>query len=81
MGDEEHHRQILLLVEQASETEMLKAEDVGAIVERLSDERGTGLLRTDDVAQAVVYAVSQPRHVAIANLVARPFRRPDGGRE
>jgi NADP-dependent 3-hydroxy acid dehydrogenase YdfG len=71
---------VTLLEPGFTETEMLEAADVGPIVERLSDERGTGLLRADDVAQAVVYAVSQPRHMAIANLVARPFRRPDGSR-
>ena len=60
-----------------TETEMLEAEDVRPIVERMSRERGTGLLQAEDVARAIVYAVSQPPHLTIANLVARPAGRQD----
>jgi NADP-dependent 3-hydroxy acid dehydrogenase YdfG len=58
-----------------TETEMLAAPAVGEIVSRLSAERGTGLMSADDVAGAVVYALSQPDRLTVEEIVMRPFRR------
>ena len=36
------------------------------------DNRPTGALTADDVARAVIYAVSQPPHVDVSELLIRP---------
>jgi NADP-dependent 3-hydroxy acid dehydrogenase YdfG len=36
------------------------------------DNRPTGALAADDVARAVLYAVSQPPHVDVNELLIRP---------
>jgi NADP-dependent 3-hydroxy acid dehydrogenase YdfG len=36
------------------------------------DNRPTGALEADDVARAVLYAVSQPPHVDVNELLIRP---------
>ena len=36
------------------------------------DERPAGMLEADDVARAVMYAVSQPPHVDVNEILMRP---------
>jgi len=38
------------------------------------DNRPTGALESDDIARAVMYAVSQPPHVDVSELLVRPLR-------
>ena len=43
----------------------------GAVDTPFFDERPTGALTADDVARAVMYAVSQPAHVDVNELVSK----------
>ena len=40
------------------------------------DNRPTGALEADDIARAVMYAVSQPAHVDVNELLIRPVAQP-----
>ncbi len=40
------------------------------------DDRPSGALAPDDVARAVVYAVSQPAHVDVNEILVRPVNQP-----
>ena len=56
-------------------TEMLEAEDVEPVVERLTKERGTGLMLPEDVAEAIAGALEAPQRLTVEDVVMRPFRR------
>jgi NADP-dependent 3-hydroxy acid dehydrogenase YdfG len=38
------------------------------------DDRPTGALSADDIARSIMYAVSQPPTVEVADVVVRPVR-------
>jgi NADP-dependent 3-hydroxy acid dehydrogenase YdfG len=40
------------------------------------DDRPTGALEPDDIARAVVYALSQPAHVDVNEILIRPVNQP-----
>ena len=40
------------------------------------DTRPQGMLEADDIARAVMYAVSQPEHVDVNEIMIRPTRQP-----
>ncbi len=40
------------------------------------DERPTGALEADDIARAVIYALSQPGHVDVNEVLVRPVNQP-----
>jgi len=40
------------------------------------DERPKGALEADDVARAVIYALSQPPHVDVNEVLMRPIHQP-----
>jgi NADP-dependent 3-hydroxy acid dehydrogenase YdfG len=40
------------------------------------DNRPTGALEPDDIARAVLYAVSQPAHVDVNEILIRPTSQP-----
>ena len=40
------------------------------------DDRPTGALEPDDIARAVVYALSQPAHVDVNEMLIRPVNQP-----
>jgi NADP-dependent 3-hydroxy acid dehydrogenase YdfG len=44
----------------------------GAVATEFADWPGT-VLGAEDIARAVVYALEQPRHVAVSNLMVRPL--------
>lgn len=48
----------------------------GAVDTPFFDNRPTGALEPDDVARAVVYAVSQPPHVEVNEILVRPVNQP-----
>jgi NADP-dependent 3-hydroxy acid dehydrogenase YdfG len=41
------------------------------------DNRPTGALEADDIARAVMYAVSQPKHVDVNEILVRPTSQPN----
>jgi NADP-dependent 3-hydroxy acid dehydrogenase YdfG len=41
------------------------------------DNRPTGALEADDIARAVMYAVSQPKHVDVNEILVRPTAQPN----
>jgi clavulanate-9-aldehyde reducatase len=46
------------------------------VVERIEQERAKmDLLQADDIARAIVYAVGQPKHVSINEMLVRPSRQ------
>jgi NADP-dependent 3-hydroxy acid dehydrogenase YdfG len=46
--------------------------DPGTVDTPFFDERPTGALEADDVARAVLYAVGQPPHVDVNEILVRP---------
>ena len=40
------------------------------------DNRPTGALEADDIARAVLYALSQPAHVDVNEVLVRPVNQP-----
>ena len=44
----------------------------GAVDTPFFDERPSGALETDDIARAVMFALTQPRHVDVNEIVIRP---------
>ena len=48
----------------------------GAVDTPFFDNRPTGALEPDDVARAVLYAVSQPPHVEVNEILVRPVNQP-----
>ena len=40
------------------------------------DNRPTGALEADDIARAVMYALSQPAHVDVNEMLVRPVNQP-----
>ena len=40
------------------------------------DNRPTGALEADDIARAVIYALSQPPHVDVNEVLVRPVNQP-----
>ena len=60
------------------ETELQGHNTHPMVVEGIKKEReylGDGLLQAEDIANAIVYAVLQPQHVAINELLVRPTRQ------
>lgn len=45
----------------------------GAVDTPFFDEPAEGRLEADDIARAVIYAISQPPHVDVANVMVRPL--------
>ncbi|HUA44372.1 MAG TPA: short-chain dehydrogenase, partial [Solirubrobacteraceae bacterium] len=48
----------------------------GAVDTPFFDSRGSGRLDAEDVARTVMFAVSQPAHVDVNEILVRPTRQP-----
>jgi NADP-dependent 3-hydroxy acid dehydrogenase YdfG len=48
----------------------------GAVDTPFFDESPTGALEPDDIARTVMFAVSQPRHVDVNEILVRPTAQP-----
>jgi NADP-dependent 3-hydroxy acid dehydrogenase YdfG len=49
----------------------------GAVDTPFFDESPTGALEPDDIARTVMFAVSQPRHVDVNEILVRPTAQPN----
>jgi NADP-dependent 3-hydroxy acid dehydrogenase YdfG len=57
------------------ETELQGHNKHPMVVERIEQERerlGDGVLKSEDIANAIVYAMSQPKHVSVNEILVRP---------
>jgi clavulanate-9-aldehyde reducatase len=57
------------------DTELQGHNEHPMVVERIEQERerlGEGVLKSEDIANAIVFALSQPKHVSINEILVRP---------
>jgi NADP-dependent 3-hydroxy acid dehydrogenase YdfG len=48
----------------------------GAVDAPFFDNRPSGALEADDIARAVMFALTQPPHVGVNELLIRPIHQP-----